>query len=173
MLDNLQQRLHVLDETERARRASVWGSHGSASSSNGTAAYYSPPQSMSQGTAMYQPTAPQMPPLQQSYTDVGVSQQTNPSMYQQQQPPMQPQQQYFAPQAPPYAQMQQQYDRFQQPEQPVVFGNPLYRAPSHQTAPGSQFAAWSGYGGASSGPDTLDDENAVPPNSFSRQSSKT
>lgn len=168
MLENLNQRLQVLNESEQqARRVSAWA--GSFSSSNGSTAYHSsPPQNTSQSHAVYQQTAPPRPSVQQGYSDPGQSQQTNAAMYQQ--PPLvQPHQQYFATQAPQYAQMQQQYDRFQQP----AYGNPLFSAPAYQTAPGTQFAAWTGYGAVSSGPDTLDDENAVPPNSFSRQSSKT
>lgn len=172
MLDNLEQRLHVIDETNHARRASMWASVGSVPSSNGATAYYSPPQSMSQGPTMYQQRPPSMPPKQPSFGESGVPQQISPPLYYQTQPPMQSEQQYPAQPGLAYGQMHPQYQQGLPPVQPLDAGNSSYRAPSLPTAPGQQFAAWSGYG-FSSGPDTLDEENAVPPNSFSRQTSKT
>jgi hypothetical protein len=84
-----------------------------------------------------------------------------------QSPPQQtspPQQQpYPAQPFPQHYEMQQQY--FQQPSgQTFEFSQvPITHShPSFSVAPRQQFAAWAGYG-SSSGPDTLDEENAVPP----------
>lgn len=163
MLENLEQRLHVLDETARARRVSTWSSSSSIPSSNGTAAYYSPPQSMQQGPTMYQQSAPTMAPPQASYGD---PQQTSPQMFQHQ-PSMLPRQQYPVQPGPSYGQMgPPQYRQLQQPSQTVF--NSSYRQSSLPTAPGQQFAAWGGYG-VSAGSSNLDEENAVPPNSNSWQ----
>jgi hypothetical protein len=77
---------------------------------------------------------------------------------------------------------QQQYPQFQQQQpvfnfnEPVPFPqSPPYTSPhgnahphSHNMAsthPNHQFSNWSGYGGQGGAPDTLDEENAVPPNS--------
>lgn len=164
MLDNLEQRLHVLEQTNQARRVSVWGSNGSISSSNGTVtSYYSPPQHVAHGHMTYQQPAPQMPSKQLSYGEPGMPQQSSPPLYQQQ-PPMQPRQQYPVLQGPSYVQTQPQYQQHPQAGQHITSDNPTYRQPSVPTAPGQQFAAWGGYA-SSSGPDTLDQENAVAPNS--------
>lgn len=171
MLENLEQRLHVLDETAQARRASMWGSNGSVTSSNGTTAYYSPPQGVLQGLPMYQQATPQMPPKQHSYGDAPIAQQASPPLFHQH-PPMQPGQQYTVQPGPAYGQPQGHFHQPQFPAQPISFGDPSYRPPSFTHAPGQQFAAWGGYG-VSSGPDTLDEENAVPPNSQSWQRPKT
>jgi hypothetical protein len=89
--------------------------------------------------------------------------------YQQQTPDVKPQ----------YQHTQQHYPQIQQPsfnfneapiaQQPPSFASqqwethdPSRSRPSH---PNQQFASWSGYGGQGSAPDTLDEENAVPPNS--------
>ena len=134
-------------------------------------AYYSPPQTLSQGPTMYQQQPPQMPPKQSSYGETAGPQQTSPSMFQQQ-PSMQPRQQYPVQQGPSYPQMQPHY---QQPSQaqPVPFSNPTYHQPSVSVAPGQQFASWGGYGASAGGPDTLDEENAVPPNYNAWSRSKT
>ena len=161
------------------RKQSMWGSTGSVPSSNGSISYSSPAQSVAQAANMYQQHQQTPPPLQQtsSYGEQAtMTQQINPPQFHQQPHsyfPQQHQQQqhqqypvyqgpYSQPPAQPQPQQQQHYGLPQQ--QQFNFNEPVYHNPSFSTAPRQQFAAWSGYGGPSA-PDTLDEENAVPPKS--------
>ena len=101
---------------------------------------------------------------------------TNAQMAQQASPPIYPQPpagpvgynmaQFMANQG-----VQQQLQHFQQPvfdfsQAPTAAQQQQYSAyqgGAHR--PSAQFAAWEGYGGSGGRPDTLDEENAVPPNS--------
>ncbi|KAF2484314.1 fungal-specific transcription factor domain-containing protein [Neohortaea acidophila] len=185
MLEQLQQRLREIDEMKGMRKQSVWapqdsmrkrsvwaGSVSSHPSSNGSISYSTPPQHMANG---YQQQSP--PDLQQtlSFVDPGVGQRLSPSMYPPQPDayPQQQQQQFHVPHDSVYTQLQQDpqqqqsYASASPPQQTFNFNEPFYQSPPNagsSTAPGHQFAAWTGY----SGPvvqDTLDEENAVPPKS--------
>lgn len=186
MLEQLQQRLREIDEMKGMRKQSVWapqdsmrkrsvwaGSVSSHPSSNGSISYSTPPQHMANG---YQ-QQPSPPDLQQtlSYVDPGLGQRLSPSMYPPQPDsyPQQQQQQFHVPHDSVYTQLQQDpqqqqpYASASPPQQTFNFNEPFYQSPPNagsSTAPGHQFAAWTGY----SGPvvqDTLDEENAVPPKS--------
>lgn len=163
MLETLHLRLREFDGISAARRPSMWHASSSASSvtSSSTASQaYRSPQSLTSSSAVYrQPsiTAHHMA----NFGDSGPAPQVTPPLYyhqqtSSQQPPMQPweiQTSFFEPSG----------------GQAFSFGQPMSQ-PGRSSAHGNpnlQFANWSGYGGASSIPDTLDEESAVPPNSQS------
>lgn len=169
MLEDLQRRLQEYDEeASKVRKASVWGSVSSVPSSTGSFSYYSPEQQrVSQASMSYANQHPQSSPpgMQQSgsYTN---QQHVSPPQYNQR-PPMQ---QYPSQTDVQYTQPQQAYQQAPvlQQQNSFTFTEPAYnqtsRQPAFSTAPNHQFAAWAGYGGPSA-PDTLDEENAVPPKS--------
>lgn len=175
MLEELKQRLREMDEMTGVRKQSTWhhGSTGSIPSSNGSISYTSPAQSISHPAAMYQQHQQTPPPLQQtpSYGEAQMAQQISPPQFYQQPHVYQQQQQQqpqqfpvqhgntFALQQPPPPQQ-----HYQQPQQQFNFSEPVYHNASFPAAPRQQFANWTGYGGPSA-PDTLDEENAVPPKS--------
>lgn len=165
MLDELTGRLRELEIMAGVRRPSMWqhtGSTGSIGSNPGSSHYGSPHNSV-QGQAMY----PSPPPMQQAaappppvpgYGDAGTAHVSPPQfsqpLYQQQPATTFPA--TFAVQ-PPHGHPNAQ--------QPFSFNDSSssFANPGFNTAPHSQFGNWGGYGGPSV-PDTLDEENAVPPN---------
>jgi hypothetical protein len=171
LLDELTGRLRELEVMAGTRRPSVWqtNSSGSIGSNNSGSAFGSPNNSVV-GQPMYQ-----SPPAIQSFGDVstasnyvaaGPSRTYNsspqyppqdPNAYQRRGSTMQPN---FArrPSAVPLSAPQQ--------SQPYSYNNASssMQPPVFNMNPQSQFGAWGGYGGPSR-PDTLDEENAVPPNS--------
>jgi len=171
LLDELTGRLRELEVMAGTRRPSVWqtNSSGSIGSNNSGSAFGSPNNSVV-GQPMYQ-----SPPAIQSFGDVstapnyvaaGPSRTYNsspqyppqdPNAYQRRGSTMQPN---FArrPSAVPLSAPQQ--------PQPYSYNNASssMQPPVFNMNPQSQFGAWGGYGGPSR-PDTLDEENAVPPNS--------
>ncbi|KAI7363777.1 hypothetical protein KC354_g6234 [Hortaea werneckii] len=163
MLETLHLRLREFDGISAARRPSMWHASSSASSvtsSSAASQAYRSPQSLTSSSAAYrQPsiTAHHMA----SFGDSGPAPQVTPPLYyhqqtSSQQPPMQPwetQTSFFEPSG----------------SQSFSFGQPVSQ-PGRSSAHGNpnlQFANWTGYGGASSVPGTLDEENAVPPNAQS------
>ena len=156
MLEQLHVRLRNSEDYTDMRRPSMWHASTSASSvhssGDGSLGYHSP-QSLPPGPAAYrQPsiTAHSMT----SYGDSGSSAraQTPPYHHQQtafQANPVQP----WEP-TPPVSQYFEQSSG-----QQFSFGQQTLP----HTHPSLQFASWGGYGGPSM-PDTLDEENAVPPN---------
>jgi hypothetical protein len=156
VLDQLSQRLRELDDMPGMRRTSMWyGSNGSNPSSNGSIAYTSPTQSISHAPASYQHSQASPPPIQQP-TTYGLPQ---PNMYQNQYQhhPVQHSHTYGPGPTPPQQYRQPQF------RQQFNFSEPVYHPkPAAPPPPNQQFAAWSGYGGPTV-PNTLDEENAVPP----------
>jgi hypothetical protein len=154
LLEDLEQRLR---EHDNNRRQSMWGSVGSNPSSNGSFSYYSPQQVRMSNTSVGQ--APQQtPPPLVHHSSSYDGQQVSPPLFQPQ--PSIPQ--YQPQHGMQYAYPQQAFPP--QPQQPFTFNEPVYRNTNFGTAPNQQFANWGGYGGPSV-PDTLDEENAVPPKS--------
>lgn len=167
LLDELTGRLRELEVMAGTRRPSVWqtNSSGSIGSNNSGSAFGSPNNSVV-GQPMYQ-----SPPAIQGYGDVSTASNyvaAGPSRAYNSSPQYQPQDQSayqrrgstmqpnFArrPSAVPMSGPQQfSYNNPAPAMQPPVFN----------MNPQSQFGAWGGYGGPSR-PDTLDEENAVPPN---------
>lgn len=160
MLEILNQRLRELEGPRRPSMFQHTSSSGSVHSSNGGSIGYQSPQSLPPGPAAYrQPSVTAF--NMTSYGEHGRAPQASPQYHYQEKPfPQPPVQPYVAhPQA----------NYFQQASgQPFGFGGQAtmqqYQYPVQSTAPGPQFANWTGYGGPSV-PDTLDEENAVPPNS--------
>ena len=149
------------------RRQSMWyGSVGSLPSSNGSIAYTSPSSSMSHVPAMYQQQHSSPPPMQQApaYGGPPPGQQVSPQPIPPQPHMYQHQQQH--PHGHAYGQVPppQNYGH-PQPQHPQQynFNEPLYQT-SRASRPSQQFASWGGYGGPAV-QNTLDEENAVPPNS--------
>ncbi len=169
-LEDLNRRLRECDEINGVhRRPSMWhhGSVGSNLSSNGSFSYTSPQQQHQQRVSQTSPGYMQSSPS-------GGQQQASSYMDHQHVSPPQHYQQMAAPQFLPqqgsvqYVHQPQQQPTYQlapqqqQPQQ-FTFNEPVYPAPpSFSAAPIQQFANWGGYGGPSV-PDTLDEENAVPP----------
>jgi hypothetical protein len=170
MLEELKGRLRDLEIMAGARRPSMWHQKSTGSvGSNNESSHFGSPHNSVQGQLMYpsppalaSPSAP--PPSSGNYRD-GTASLSPPQYF----PPQPPQlyQQSSASHAgtyavqPPHTQpgAQQSYN-FNEPAS--SFPNPAF-----DTAPHQQFGVWQGYDGASA-PDTLDQENAVPPNSFNR-----
>ncbi|EMD00960.1 hypothetical protein BAUCODRAFT_190769 [Baudoinia panamericana UAMH 10762] len=160
MAEQLNNRLREMDQAAGVRRPSMWthsSSAGSIHSSSGSVVYSSP-QSMPPGPAAYrQPSVT----LWNMTSYDSQAQQNNPPQHRYSgdrfsQPPMQP-----------TFELQPQHQLFQQPSGQTFNFNPQPQCPTSQTnahtPPFQQFAGWSGYTGPSV-PDTLDEENAVPPN---------
>nr|POE71409.1 positive regulator of purine utilization [Quercus suber] len=169
MLDNLNQRVRDLDDMQGKRRPSMWLQHDSTGStgsgSNGTMPYQ--PSTMSYASSPYsQPAASRGP----SFGEAGQAPQGNPSHYFQQPYPYQQTDGYQARPVQFDPQHVHKGDAYQaQLVQPI----PQFQTQAHQTSPpplsynampSHQFANWGGYTGPSH-PDTLDEENAVPPTS--------
>lgn len=158
LLDDLTGRLRNLEIMAGTRRPSMWQQSSSSSiGSNGNSQYGSP-QNSAQGRPLYQSPPPMQnfgaPPTMPGYGDAGSSQQYSSPQYQQQQQNANIQQGF--PVQPPGFSSSQQYG-FNDPSASM-------QQPTFTTNPHSQFGTWGGYGGPSM-PDTLDEENAVPPNS--------
>ncbi|RMY11521.1 hypothetical protein D0867_08053 [Hortaea werneckii] len=163
MLETLHLRLREFDGISFARRPSMWHASSSASSvtsSSAASQAYRSPQSLTSSSAVYrQPsiTAHHMA----NFGDSGPAPQVTPPLYYHQQTPSQ---------QPPIQPWETQTSFFEPSGgQPFSFGQPVSQ-PGRSSAHGNpnlQFANWSGYGGTSSVPDTLDEESAVPPNSQS------
>ena len=176
MLDDLSHRLRELDIMAGVRRPSMWqhtsstGSLGSIHSSQ----YQSPPHDSAQGQPVYSSphNSAQGRPLYQSPHNSAQG----PQFYQQTAPAVQPMQSHtgynepLAHVSPPahqhrpsiaglYGQPGAYPPSLQQPS-----AAPRQQLPPQFPAPSQQFASWGGYSRASM-PDTLDEENAVPPNS--------
>lgn len=164
LLEDLTGRLRELEVRAGTRRPSTWhqSSTGSIGGNNGGSQYGSPHNS-AQGPLLYQSPPPMQnfaaPPARPAYGHAGSSQEYITTQYQQQQPAF-PQQGSNMPQSypvqPPGYAAPQQYG-FSDPSASIT-------QPAFNTNPHSQFGHWGGYGGPSV-PDTLDEENAVPPNS--------
>ncbi|KAI7110670.1 hypothetical protein KC352_g36175 [Hortaea werneckii] len=163
MLETLHLRLREFDGIVAARRPSMWHASSSASSvtsSSAASQAYRSPQSLTSSSAVHrQPsiTAHHMA----SFGDSGPAPQVTPPLYYHQQAPSQ---------QPPMQPWETQTSFFEPSGgQAFSFGQPVSQ-PGRSSAHGNpnlQFANWGGYGGASSVPDTLDEENAVPPNAQS------
>ena len=149
-----------------SRRPSIYPHHsstGSVHSSNGGSFGYPSPQSLPPGPEAYRRpshTAHHM-------TSYGEPRQMNhpspPQYFHQQEPlmeqPTQPYQQLFSqPSGQQFGFGAQSSSQQQQHQQ---------RYPPQPAAPSRQFAAWGGYSGFSAGDNTLDEEEAVPPESNS------
>lgn len=165
MLDELNLRLRSIDSNPRP--PSMWhhSSTGSIGSSNGGSLSYGSPQHVAPAQGVYH--HPQQTPASIPAMPVHPVQQISPPAQSYFQPPMQ---QASPPIAPPHAaqsipQQQPQFD----PHQSLYNVNGLPSPPHAQRfdAPASQFANWAGYRGVGGHPDTLDEENAVPPGSMS------
>ena len=166
LLDELTGRLRELEVMAGTRRPSVWQTNSSGSvGSNNSGSNFGSPHNSVVGQPMYH-SSPPIPSFGEApnYVAAGPSRAYNsspgyqpqdPSAYQRRGSTMQPN---FArrPSAVPMSGPQQQfsYNTASSSMQPPVFN----------MNPQSQFGAWGGYGGPSR-PDTLDEENAVPPNS--------
>ena len=167
MLEVLQQRLREMGDPTTTRRPSIFPHHnstgsvhhhnstGSVHSNTGSFGYPSP-QSLPPGSDAYRRPSVTSQHLT-SYGEPGQAHHASSPPYHHQSDPFseQPVQ--------PFQQM------FQQPSgQQFGFGRPSsaqqQRYPPHSKAPSSQFASWGGYSGFSAG-DTLDEENAVAPES--------
>lgn len=175
MLDELNSRLRELEGP--ARRQSTW--HGStpsvSSTTGGSLSYGGSP--LASGQSMYQTSSP---PLQHTPGSVHASmhQVSPPVQHYLEQPPVYQTTPPLAHgQGASYGQQHQQYQQqqpqsyFQQPVYSFNNGAPMATQPQQSAAqqarvnPASQFANWGGYGGPGGNPDTLDEENAVPPTS--------
>ncbi|KAI6865354.1 hypothetical protein KC323_g4381 [Hortaea werneckii] len=160
MLETLHLRLREFDGIVAARRPSMWHASSSASSvtsSSAASQAYRSPQSLTSSSAVHrQPsiTAHHMA----SFGDSGPAPQVTPPLYYHQQAPSQ---------QPPMQPWETQTSFFEPSGgQAFSFGQPVSQ-PGRSSAHGNpnlQFANWGGYGGASSVPDTLDEENAVQQN---------
>lgn len=155
MLNHLYQRRRELDVMNGMRKQSLW--QGSiASASSGSISYSSPPQQIPQATNGYQQTPPQVQPTQHYLGNAGGRQMSPPSFYPKHASSFSQPQEYWNM---PYSQPSQQYTQ----QSNVNFSEPAYQNTSaFGAAPSQQFAAWGGYGGPVV-QDTLDEENAVPP----------
>lgn len=164
LLDDLNSRVRELEIMAGTRRPSMWqhtSSTGSIGSNNGSSRYGSPHNS-AQGQPLYQ--SPQMAqnytvaPARAGYGDASTLQYYNPQPYQN------PQQLYQQPS--PNAQQVRPPGLSQSGSQEYTYTDATAagQAPIFSMNPHSQFGTWGGYGGPSV-PDTLDEENAVPPNS--------
>lgn len=159
MLENLHLRRRELQEMGR-RRPSLWhnSSTGSMGSSNASL-YQRSPHNSAAGQTVYQQSPPQLQ-HNPSYGETAASQ-VSPPRYQPQAAFQLPQYDYppgIMPQFVPTTQQavaaRQQFDINNRTQS---FSNPAAYAP-----PSQQFAGWTGYEGPSA-PDTLDEENSVPP----------
>lgn len=167
MLDELNIRLRDLDGT---RRQSVWHP-GSTGSIGNTQSYQTPP---SMQTSPGMPTPPgmhQQPTMPVQQTPHGLShthpvQHVSPPEYHQQ--PIGPASYNMAsfaaghatyPQQPQFQQSAYNFNQMPTPPQNAPFA--VHQGNAHR--PSQQFANWGGYGGVGGQPDTLDEENAVPP----------
>ena len=143
-----------------------YGSAGSLPSSNGSISYTSPSSSMSHVPTMYHQQQ-SSPPMQQAQATAYGAPPTGQQMSPQAVPPqpnMYPQQQQHPQHGHSYGQMPPpQHYHQPQPQQQFSFNEPVYQT-NRPARPSQQFAAWGGYGGTTV-QDTLDEENAVPPNS--------
>jgi hypothetical protein len=160
MLEMLNQRLKEMEGVNGPRRPSMWqhtSSTGSAHSSQGSIPFPSP-QSLPPGPVAYR---------QPSVTAYNMTGYGEPSDVHQTSPP-----QHHYSSAPFTHQPMQPFEQYQPP---VGHGNPapqfdysvqppVERHPNFHVPPSQHFAAWGGHGSsAPGGPDTLDEENAVPP----------
>ena len=167
MLEELTGRLRELEIMAGVRRPSMWQHAGSTGSigSNGSGPHYASPHNSAQGQSLYSSPPPQAmqaspPPPGSGYQASTPPVQQYPVQYHQPQP-------YFPQQAPAYpgAYMQPPAHAHPQHRPSFSFNDPAAAFPGQavNTNPHAQFGAWGGYGGPAV-PDTLDDENAVPPN---------
>lgn len=166
MLEELTGRLRELEIMAGVRRPSMWQHTASTGSigSNGSSNHYGSPQGSAQGQPLYQSP----PPMQTGMTPPVTGYHENAPPVQQY-PVQYHQPQHLYPQhAPgfsaPYAQAQAHAHTA--PRATFNFNDPSAAFPGHSlnANPHAQFGTWGGYGGPSM-PDTLDEENAVPPNS--------
>ncbi|KXS99650.1 hypothetical protein AC578_9916 [Pseudocercospora eumusae] len=169
MLDDLNSRLRELDGS--GRRQSMWhhGSSGSIGSSHAGSMSYGSPQSMPAGPWPY---AQLSPPVQQTpglaHAQMAHQVSPPPQFYQPQvghqvSPPLV--QGHPQPVQPAHQQFQQGAYNFNQDLTPPGQHQQSYFTQPTQTHPTAQFANWGGYSGAGGNPSTLDEENAVPPQS--------
>lgn len=120
-------------------------------------------------------TSPQHYPFPDQQQSQGPyrSNQHSQQHYQQQSPDTKPQYAIDQRAQPSYPQFNEPVFNFNEAvpiPQPIPFTSPLGNAQAHATTrpphhPTQQFASWSGYSGPGGAPDTLDEENAIPPNS--------
>ncbi|KAI7390472.1 hypothetical protein KC336_g16942 [Hortaea werneckii] len=163
MLETLHLRLREFDGIAAARRPSMWHASSSASSvtsSSAASQAYRSPQSLNSGSAVYRQPSIAAHHMA-SFGDSGPAPQVTPPLYYHQQ---------TSSQQPPMQSWETQTSFFEPSGgQSFSFGQPASQ-PGRSSAHGNpnlQFANWTGYGGASSVPDILDEENAVPPNAQS------
>jgi hypothetical protein len=168
LLDELTGRLRELEVMAGTRRPSVWQTNSSGSvGSNNSSSTFSSPHNSVVGQPMYQSSPGiqgfgDMPPAN-NYVAAGPSRTFNSSPQYQPQDPNAYQRRGST--------MQQSYTGRPSSSQPSASQQFNYnpapasmQQPVFNMNPQSQFGAWGGYGGPSR-PDTLDEENAVPPNS--------
>lgn len=169
LLADLTGRLRELEVLAGTRRPSVWQTNSSSSvGSNGSGSAFGSPNHSVVGQSMYQ-----SPPPMQSFGDASATANYVAA------PPARG---YSS--SPQYQQDQNSYQRrgstipqnyagrpssaqLSPPAQQFGYNNasaPLQQPQYFNMNPQSQFGAWGGYGGPSR-PDTLDEENAVDPNS--------
>lgn len=165
MLEELTGRLRELEIMAGVRRPSMWQHAGSTGSigSNGSGSHYVSPHNSAQGQPVYQSPPPSMqaratPPVTGYHENTPPVQQY-PVQYHQPQ-------HLYSQQAPAYPApfSQNQPHGRPAPRQSFNFNDPSAAFPGQTLNPHAQFGAWGGYSGPSM-PDTLDEENAVPPNS--------
>lgn len=158
-------------ELEGPRRQSMWQHHNSTgsigSTQGGSQQYSSPPTVLTPPGGICQQNPFSAPQQTSGVTHAQMAPQVSPPLYHQQNvgPADYNMAQFMANQG-----VQQQQPHFQQPvfdfsQAPTAEQQQQYSAfqgGAHR--PSAQFAAWGGYGGPGGQPDTLDEENAVPPN---------
>lgn len=162
MLDELNSRLR---ELEGARRQSVWQSSppGSVSSSSAGGVHYHSPSAMPPSGLYQQPAMPLQTPAP-VLTHAHPSAHSSPPPY----VPQSSQQQANGPASFGMVDFSSPVSNYQAQPQPQ-FQPAMYNfaqapnIPQHSHRPSTQFANWGGYSGIGGQPDTLDDENAVPP----------
>ena len=169
LLDELTGRLRELEVMAGTRRPSVWQTNSSSSiGSNNSGSAYGSPNNSVVGQPMYQ-----SPPAIQGYGDASNAANyvaSGPSRAYNSSPQYQPQDQNAYQRR--GSTMQPNFARRQStvpmsaPQQFNYNAAPSMQPPVFNMNPQSQFGAWGGYGGPSR-PDTLDEENAVPPNAAS------
>lgn len=166
MLEELTGRLRELEIMAGVRRPSMWQHANSTGSigSNGSGAHYGSPNNSVQGQPLYQ--SPPAMPTNPTPPVTGYHENTPPVQHypvQYHQP-----QNLYAQQAPAYAASYSQQQSHGHPAQrpSFNFNDPSAAFPGQamNANPHAQFGAWGGYSGPSM-PDSLDEENAVPPNS--------
>ncbi|KAK6443267.1 hypothetical protein LTR95_000092 [Oleoguttula sp. CCFEE 5521] len=163
MLEELTMRLRELEIMAGVRRPSMWQHANSTGSvgSNSSSQHFSSPHNSVQGQPVYQSPPPMQAHGISNYVDAGAAGQVSPPTY-----PPQAQQLYQQPGSGYSTSFPGQVSYSQAPmqPQPFAYGDPSasFHRPSISTAPHSQFGNWGGYSGPSV-PDTLNEENAVPP----------